>query len=37
MIKNRTKYYSKALYKINCDNKSKKEIVDKILDIYEGD
>ena len=37
MIKNRTKYYSKALYKINCDNQSKKEIVDKILDIYEGD
>ena len=36
MIKNRTKYYSKALYKINCDNQSKKEIVDKILDIYEG-
>jgi len=37
MIKNRTKYYSKALYKINCDNQSKREIVDKILDIYEGD
>jgi len=37
MIKDRTKYYSKALYKINCDNQSKKEIVDKILDIYEGD
>ena len=37
MIKNRTKYYSKALYKINCDNQSKKGIVNKILDIYEGD
>ena len=36
MIKKRSKYYSKALYKINCDNHSKKEIVDKILDIYEG-
>jgi len=36
MIKRRSKYYSKALYKINCNNYSKKEIVDKILDIYEG-
>jgi len=36
MIKNRSKYYSKALYKINCDNKSKKEVVDKILNIYEN-
>jgi shikimate kinase len=37
MIKNRTKYYSKALYKIDCNNQSKREIVDKILDIYEDD
>jgi shikimate kinase len=36
MIKRRSKYYSKALYKINCNNHSKKVIVDKILDIYEG-
>ena len=36
MTKKRSKYYSKALYKINCNNYSKKEIVDKILDIYEG-
>ena len=35
MIKKRSKYYSKALFKINCNNKTKKEIVDKILDIYE--
>ena len=36
IIKKRTKYYSKALFKVNCDNQSKKEIVDKILDIYEN-
>ena len=36
MIKKRSKYYSKALFKINCNNKTKKEIVDKILDIYEN-
>ena len=36
MIKKRTKYYSKALYKVNCDNQTKKEIVDKILDVYEN-
>ena len=36
MIKRRSKYYSKALYKINCNNNSKKEIVEKILDIYEA-
>ena len=36
MIKKRSKYYSKALFKINCNNKTKKEIVDKILDIYES-
>ena len=35
MIKKRSKYYSKALFKINCNNITKKEIVDKILDIYE--
>ena len=35
LIKKRSNIYSKALYKINCDNQSKKEIVDKILDIYE--
>ena len=36
IIKKRTKYYSKALFKVNCDNQSKKEIVDKILDVYEN-
>ena len=33
MIKNRNKYYAKAQNKIDCHNKTKKEIVDKILDI----
>ena len=35
MIKKRAKYYSKALFKVNCNNQTKKEIVDKILDVYE--
>ena len=33
MIKNRNKYYAKAQNKIDCHNKTKKEIVDRILDI----
>ena len=33
MIKNRNKYYARAQNKIDCHNKTKKEIVDKILDI----
>ena len=36
MIKERTKYYSKALFKVDCNNKTKKEIVNKILDVYES-
>ena len=35
MIKKIAKYYSKALFKVNCNNQTKKEIVDKILDVYE--
>ena len=35
MIRNRNKYYAKAKNEINCNNKTKKEIVNKILDIYE--
>ena len=35
MIKKRSNIYSKSLYKINCDNLSKIEIVNKILNIYE--
>ena len=33
MIKSRNKYYAKAQNKIDCHNKTKKEIVDRILDI----
>ena len=36
MIKDRTKYYEKALFRINCDELTKKEITDKILNIYEN-
>jgi shikimate kinase/shikimate kinase/3-dehydroquinate synthase len=36
LIKKRSKIYSKALYKINCDNLTKNEIVNKILKIYEN-
>jgi len=36
MIKERTKYYEKALFKINCDDLTKKEITNKILNIYES-
>ena len=36
MIKDRTKYYEKALFKIECDGLTKKEVVNKILDIYEN-
>ena len=37
MINKRSKVYSKALYKIDCDNLSKNKIVKKILNIYETD
>ena len=36
MIKKRSKYYSQALFKINCNNQTKKEIINKILDNYEN-
>ena len=35
IINNRSDVYSKALYEIKCDNLSKKEIVEKVLRIYE--
>jgi shikimate kinase len=35
LIKKRSNVYSKALYEIKCDNLSKNEIVNKILEIYE--
>ena len=36
MIKKRSKYYDKALFKINCNNKTKTEIVDIIINLYEN-
>ena len=35
LINSRSKIYSKANYKINCENMSKVEIVKKITQIYE--
>ena len=35
LIKKRSNIYSKALYKIKCDNLTKNEIVKEILKIYE--
>ena len=35
MIKNRSKIYSNAQFKINCNNLTKTEIVKKIIKIYE--
>ena len=35
LTKKRSNIYSKALYKVNCNNLTKIEIVNKILKIYE--
>ena len=35
LIKKRSNIYSKALYEIKCDNLSKLEIVNKIIELYE--
>jgi shikimate kinase len=35
LIFNRSKIYSKSKYKINCEKMSKKEIVKKIIKVYE--
>jgi|TARA_B100000900_G_scaffold245420_1_gene208662 shikimate kinase/shikimate kinase/3-dehydroquinate synthase len=35
LIKKRSNIYSKALFRINCDNLTKQELVNKILEIYE--
>ena len=35
LIKKRNNIYSKALYEIKCDNLSKRQVVDKVLKIYE--
>ena len=36
LIKKRSIIYSKAMYKIDCENLSKNEIVKKIIKIYEA-
>ena len=36
LIKKRSKVYSKALYKINCNNLTKSEVALKIIKIYEN-
>ncbi len=35
LIKKRSVHYSKAMYKINCENLSKNEIANKVITIYE--
>ena len=35
LIKKRSNFYSKALYKVNCENYTKNELTQKIIDIYE--
>ena len=35
LIKKRSNIYAKALYKVRCDNLTKNEIVEKILNFYE--
>ena len=37
LIKKRSKFYSKALYKVNCENLTKNELAQRIIDIYETD
>jgi len=36
LIFSRSKVYSKSKYRINCNNMTKKEIVDKIVGIHES-
>ena len=35
LVKKRSIVYSKAMYKINCENLTKNEIAKKIIKIYE--
>ncbi len=37
LIKKRSNIYSKALYKIKCENLTKNKIAEKIIEIYETD
>ena len=36
IIKKRSNYYSKAMYKIECENFTKNELVKEIIKIYEN-
>ena len=36
LIEERSKFYEKAHFKINCDKITKTEIINKILDLYEN-
>ena len=36
LIKKRSNFYSKALYKVNCENLTKNELTQRIIDIYEA-
>ena len=36
LIKKRSNIYSKALYKVNCNNLNKTETVNKVINIYEN-
>jgi shikimate kinase/shikimate kinase/3-dehydroquinate synthase len=36
LIEERSRFYTKALFKIKCDNLTKNEVVNKIIKIYES-
>ena len=36
LIKKRSNFYSRALYKVICNNMSKTQIINKVIDIYEN-
>ena len=36
LIKKRSNIYSKSLYKVECDNLSKQELLKKVIEIYEN-
>ena len=36
LIKKRSNFYSRALYKVICNNMSKTQIINKVMDIYEN-
>ena len=36
LIKKRSNFYSRALHKVICNNKSKTQIINKVIDIYEN-